>query len=658
MSAATTLVVISFYDRRPTGNLERLLASMQTHAAGAAFDVVVVVNRTSDAPLAMPASVEVLERENLGMNIGAWDHGWRSKPGYDAYLFLQDECYVVRENWLTAFLDGARDGGVGLIGESINPAWDKPWPALRQHYAGARMPDHTIDGRPADRVDVYLDFMRRAGVEPGASGRHLRSLVWFATRPTLQAIDGFPIGANYGECIGAEIAVSRKVEALGKRVEQVSPEEFRFIRHVEYNRDHPQAPFSHAPRAAPKPQSARAGEVAEKPAQISADGAVIFRVHSASPNLASTRYRALMPALGLDALGLRTIVTDSAIDETMLRACRCIIFAKAIRPSDMAIAFEAHRLGAPIIIDLCDDMFIPDYGGGKGALYRATFKAMAEIAHTIVTTGPAMRDTLAALAPNTPIVVIPDQLETPDLLARVIKRPDAKKKDVTWRDRAAYALNNPGAALKRVQTRLGLAPPPTAKSAPPPSPPPPAAAAPKPRTIIWFGNHGAEHSAFGMGGLTEVLPHLSAVAKTHNIKLLVVSNSRDKFNHITAGADFRSEYREWSAPRIFADLDEADICLIPMPRERFALGKSANRIALALSRNCAVIANDFPALAPFHGSVVLEDWAGGLQLYLDDEERRQHDIARGKAVIAAFCSPEAVAKAWADLIESLPERTR
>src|SRR5690606_31973330 len=112
-----------------------------------------------------------------------------------------------------------------------------------------------IDGGPAERVDSYLDFMRRNNIDPGETGRHLRSLIWFASRDTLEAIDGFPIGVNYGECIAAEIAVSRKVEALGGKVEQVAEEPFCFFRHLEFNRDYPGAPFTHKRVEAPKQPS-------------------------------------------------------------------------------------------------------------------------------------------------------------------------------------------------------------------------------------------------------------------------------------------------------------------------------------------------------------------------------------------------------------------
>lgn len=248
-SAATAhraVVVVSYYDRRSVDCLEALLKSLAQYDAGRDFEVVVVVNQTRETlPRLSPAPfpLTVIGRENTGMNIGAWEAGWRHMPGRPVYVFMQDECLVMRDGWLAAFAERCAEPGVGLVGESLNAAWDKPWPLLRVLHAGARMPDHLIDGNPADRVDVYLDCMRRWGIDPGATATHLRSLVWAASYETLLRIDGFPIGANYGDCIAAEIAVSRKVEAARLRVVQVRQAPFYFAVHREWNQDQPGGHF-------------------------------------------------------------------------------------------------------------------------------------------------------------------------------------------------------------------------------------------------------------------------------------------------------------------------------------------------------------------------------------------------------------------------------
>lgn len=232
-----THVIISFYDQRSADDLRTLISSMQRFASGAEFDITVVVNSTSDFRLEEvidTGSVSVVYRENIGMNIGAWSHGWSLYPNYRDYLFLQDECEVIQENWLTAFRRCCEQPGVGMVGEILNEKWSKPWDRLREERGRMRLPEHKIDGVDVNRVDFYLHFMASLNIDPGESGRHLQSLVWYFPNQVMQKLKGFPIGNNYGECIGSEIAVSRQVAALGYRVVQLAEEPFSVIRHKDW----------------------------------------------------------------------------------------------------------------------------------------------------------------------------------------------------------------------------------------------------------------------------------------------------------------------------------------------------------------------------------------------------------------------------------------
>ena len=244
-----TLVVISYYDRRPIHNLLELIHSLYRYPAGHDFDLCVVVNRTTNDVLSIPeeySSVTVDYRHNTGMNIGAWDHGWRIHPGYKDYLFLQDECYVIRDNWLSGYRSILENPEIGMVGESLNILWNKSWAELRELFTNISLPEHMVDGQAVNRVDFYLKLFGEHGVSPGSTGRHLRSVIWFFPGAVLKEIDGFLIGRNYGECIAAEIATSKKVEALRLGVVQVNKqEEFFYIRHLEYNQDSPGAPYAH-----------------------------------------------------------------------------------------------------------------------------------------------------------------------------------------------------------------------------------------------------------------------------------------------------------------------------------------------------------------------------------------------------------------------------
>jgi hypothetical protein len=242
-------LVISHYDQRDREPLRNLIASIEQFDAGREYDVCIVVNRDraeGSLDLGIPRrDVTVLERENLGMNIGAWDHAWRTLPEYDSYLFLQDDCYVRRAGWLAAFLERANETGVGLVGESRNENWNQSWDALRRYWQGHVARDHLLDGAAANKIDVYFDFFARKGIPRGTDGSHLRALVWNVTRTVLERIHGFPIGHNYGECIAAEIGVSKYVQSLGLRTVQVSDKAFSCIGHREWVWDDQKGFFVH-----------------------------------------------------------------------------------------------------------------------------------------------------------------------------------------------------------------------------------------------------------------------------------------------------------------------------------------------------------------------------------------------------------------------------
>jgi hypothetical protein len=230
------LVVVSHYNAWPTDQLVGLLDGMREVPSGWPFSALVVVNRAAPRRLVLPArhgDVAVVERENTGYNIGAWDAGWRARPTFGAYLFLQEECRVVRPDWAGAFVR-ALGPGVGLVGECLAPDWDAPWVQLEAALRGVTLPDHVIDGAPADRVPCYRHFLRSRGIPPGDRGDHLQSLVLFARRGVLEAIGGFPVGRNYGEAIAAEIGISKAVQALGLKIREVGPGPFTYIEHPQW----------------------------------------------------------------------------------------------------------------------------------------------------------------------------------------------------------------------------------------------------------------------------------------------------------------------------------------------------------------------------------------------------------------------------------------
>ena len=230
-----TLIVISHYDLRPKIILQELVNSL----SGCECDIVVVVNNDDLNSLRYDIfcpGVTCINRPNSGMNIGAWGCAFHEFPGYEYYIFLQDECIVKDYLFIDAYLSRLSDASVGMIGESINSKWDMDWNSISRSMLNYNVGMDNF-GNKVTRVEFYLYMIKKWGVEPGLTGRHLRALIWALRGEVLSKIKNFPVGAWKEECIAAEIAVSKSIEQLGLRVEQVDADPFKYIQHSEWRSD-------------------------------------------------------------------------------------------------------------------------------------------------------------------------------------------------------------------------------------------------------------------------------------------------------------------------------------------------------------------------------------------------------------------------------------
>ncbi len=235
MSHHRTLIVVSHYDLRSKKILRDLINSL----IGGQFDIVVVVNNDNvdsvHCDMFCPGVVRI-NRPNTGMNIGAWNCAFHEFPDYEYYIFLQDECVIKNFSFVDAYIARLSDVNIGVIGESVNYKWNMGWNLISNSALNYVVGSNNF-GEKIRRVEYYLYMMKKWGVEPGITGRHLRALIWALRGDVLLKIKGFPIGASKEECIAAEIAVSKSVEQLGLRVEQVDVDAFKFIQHSEWRDD-------------------------------------------------------------------------------------------------------------------------------------------------------------------------------------------------------------------------------------------------------------------------------------------------------------------------------------------------------------------------------------------------------------------------------------
>lgn len=146
---------------------------------------------------------------------------------------------------------------------------------------------------------------------------------------------------------------------------------------------------------------------------------LIWKTQDLNPKIASIRYRCLTPVRALDKRGIRSVIYDRQSSLLLNRNTEALIFVKSFTDQDLKLCRLAHQLAIPIILDLCDNIFIENYGEGSKQKYipRENFREMARFSTSIVTTGPVLQqaieeylDQFLDVIPN--IYIIPDGCET------------------------------------------------------------------------------------------------------------------------------------------------------------------------------------------------------------------------------------------------------
>ncbi len=234
------LVVISYWSGRSIRPLKKLIYQINVIDSGAIFDSLIVCNGSSEQvenfinKSNLSHKFQVVKRPNFGFNIGAWDYGWKYLSNYRNFLFIQDDCIIIRENWLKAFVDKFNhDHQIGLLGERIN--WRNSWDDLAQSNSNSYHKKHTLNGQKMPRIDLYRAYLSKNSIPEGVTAEHIQSLILFTSKQVLEQIRGFPLGESYGEAIASEIAISKKVQAAGYNIAMVNPDKcFYYISHPQW----------------------------------------------------------------------------------------------------------------------------------------------------------------------------------------------------------------------------------------------------------------------------------------------------------------------------------------------------------------------------------------------------------------------------------------
>ncbi len=479
---------------------------------------------------------------------------------------------------------------------------------------------------------------------------------------------------------------------------------------------------------------------------------LVWKTQTLNVIVASLRYRCLLPLRYLNQRGVRSRIVPGAQRISLTSQTQAVIFVKSFREEDVESCEQAYQLGVPIILDLCDNIFIDEYAAQSNYVPAQNFRLMAQRAAAIVTTGSAMKaeveKVLAAMNAPRLVVVIPDGNESLDdieyafrttrwqRLGNLIKRKLSKK--ILGSSRILRRLYRPGKRRLKVifygiKGTIGkglrhfnlLAPLPdksfdsldTLGSLQLTAQPSDSAdlsinngfiknssvdsssidssstnsvsksaaiapnltrspiqrlkqdwliarpkrwpqAAPGVKTVLWFGNQGAKYGNFGMINILDVATALENVSQKQPLRLMVVSNSYEKYSTYIAPLPFETDYLPWHPRKIYDYIRASDAVIIPNSQSVFSICKSANRAVLALSQGVPVIASRTPALEIFADCVWLDDWEEGLQSYLLQPEIAQAHVAHAQQLIAQHLSGEAIAQQWLSLLNDIKTQSR
>lgn len=382
---------------------------------------------------------------------------------------------------------------------------------------------------------------------------------------------------------------------------------------------------------------------------------IFFKVARATMSMASVRYRALLPAVVLEAAQYRCVVTDRA-DRIRPSDGDVVVIVKSLSEADVDIACRASSAGASVILDICDNVFVEGYTTKSSVPADRMFTMLAQYAHAVTVPTEPLRNVVEREIPRAlPVYVIPDGLETDTLLVAEAKLLSREVGSIFAHVRAMgrSAISRLKFAKTKLWGRLfpsehcGLATQ---------SVPASFASTSQHQIILWFGNYGAPYARFGLSDVALFSDALERIAGERNVQLVVISNNKRSFDTFVKPIRMPTHYVEWSQAAVREWMCRADVVIVPNSLDAFAICKSANRAVLALNSGVPVVASLTPALAPLGNAIWTGDPYEGIRMYLTDPKARARDTAIGRERVQEKFGTEYILNAWQDTIQAVRRR--
>lgn len=309
-------------------------------------------------------------------------------------------------------------------------------------------------------------------------------------------------------------------------------------------------------------------------------------------NLASCRYRLLIPALSLADLGWtseivnenNTAMKNGWGDSTPM-AGDTVIVSKVFTNHAVIMANDAKSRGARVVLDMCDNFLThPKFGPLQ--------KELLACADVLVTSTPSLKKAFAEIGKNAD-AVISDPVE--------FERGEVK-----------FAPNHV-------------------------------------LNLLWFGH------PVNMDTLAEFMPALAKLARTIPLRLNVVTtlpNGQQDLEKITP-TDLKATYTPWSVSATETAISDCDIVVIPTLQNDTKDVKSPNRLLEPLWAGRMVVAGPLPSYLPFADSAWIgNDLTEGIQWCLANPSEVKARIVQGQVDIEKHFTQQAIGQQWHALLAS------
>ena len=404
-----------------------------------------------------------------------------------------------------------------------------------------------------------------------------------------------------------------------------------------------------------------------------------WKVASLDTNIASVRYRAILPSIVLKSVALQSKFCSRPSVKN-LQGIDVLVIVKSLTEDDLFLSEQATQRGIPVVLDLCDNIFVPGYLGRGKVSPAHNFMAMAEYAVAITVPTETLAEEITRNIGELPrVFVIPDGLmavgeEYGNSSFRWEKFWEKCRSVLTSvrPERIGHKLAKvmPGPSLRslmhaevrrQLKSRLikfaykrfnglrrkirGIQP-----GAEPQLRKRPVSSPFSAKRILWFGNHGAPYSRFGMLELLIIRDVLERIAMEIPVELWVVSNNHAKYINDIAPLTIPSRYVEWSPSAIKQAFALADVVVLPSSCDPFSICKSANRAVLALNNKIPVVATRTPALAPLAGCIETNDFYAGIKRYLTEPDHVRSHLSVAAKLIEANFGNEVIAAKWMEVL--------